>query len=818
MLTTHGWLREFVPAAPGPRETAALLSRGGLAVASLKPFSSRISGVVVGEVLAVARHPNADRLTLCTVDSGGERHQVVCGAPNVRAGMKAPFATVGARLPTGIALVARAVRGVTSHGMLCSAVEVGMGADADGLLELPPDSVTGEPFVPEPEDWVLDIEITPNRGDALSALGTARQLAALLGVPVTIPFKPAPLQKAGAESGGWKVAIEDAEGCGLYTAVIVSGVRPGPSPEWMQKRLLACGLRPIGNIVDVTNYVLLETGHPLHAFDAARVRDRAITVRRAREGESLKTLDGVDRKLNPEVLVIADGRGPDGRASDDGAPGGGAPVAVAGVMGGASSEITAGTTEVLLEAAWFEPRRVRRGARSLGLSSESSYRFERGVDPGGVVAASERAVALFAELAGTTAAGPMLTASGNLPVRTAIVLVPALVEAALGTVIPPAEAAALLKRTGCEVREGGNGAIEAVPPTWRFDLAQPADLVEEIAVLYGYDRIPSTMPLLRASLVGASPREVATGRIREALRTAGFSEAMTLSLVSRRDIGNLFPPGDRRAGAAALVNPMSEEMELLRTSILPGLLRAAAFNLAREAAGAALFESGRIFAPAAGEQASLPDESDALAVVVAGETRQDSHSPGRVYGFYDVKGALDAAAAVLGLAAEWEAVPGGAAAPYVTGQSAVMKIAGRVAGSAGVLAPGVVAACKLPAGTAAGEIDLGVLLSSALPRPAVVPPPRYPSVRRDLAVVVPEDCTAARAREIVVGSAGPLLEDAALFDVYRGKQVGEGTKSLAFRLVFRSPERTLTEGEADAAFARVVAALEAGCGGKLRST
>ena len=816
MLTTHGWLKEFVPAAPGPRETAALLSRGGLAVASLKPFSSRISGVVVGEVLSVGKHPNADRLSLCTVDSGGDRHQVVCGAPNVRAGMKAPFAPVGARLPTGLTLVAKAVRGVTSQGMLCSAVEVGQGSDAGGLLELPPESVTGEPYVPEPEDWVLDIEVTPNRGDALSALGTARQLAALLGVPVTIPFKFPTLQKAEGASGGWKVAIDDREGCGLYAAVLVTGIRPGPSPDWMQKRLLACGLRPISNVVDVTNYVLLETGHPLHAFDAARVRDRAITVRRARDGEKLKTLDGVERKLGPEVLVIADGSAADG----------GGPVAVAGVMGGASSEITAGTTEVLLEAAWFEPRRVRRGARFLGISSESSYRFERGVDHGGVAAASERAVSLMAELAGAKAAGPMLTAAGNLPSRPTIVLVPADIEATLGTGIPQGEAVALLKRTGCVVREGAGGAIEAVPPTWRFDMAQPADLVEEIAVLYGYDRIPPTMPVLRVFPVGASPEEAATGRVREALRAAGFSEAMTFSLVSRRDIGNLFPAGDRRAVAAPLLNPMSEDMELLRTSVLPGLLRAAAFNLAREAAGAALFETGRVFAQSGGGQpgASLPEEADVLAVVAAGDVRQDSHSPGRAYGFYDVKGALDAAATALGLVLEWDAAPGAAApaeaptTPFAPGQSAVIKVGGRIAGTAGVLAPGVAAACDLPAGSAAGEVDLGVLLALARLRPSVAAPPRYPSVRRDLAAVVPEGCTAGKVRDSVVRSAGPLLEDASLFDVYRGRQVPEGTKSLAFRLVFRSPERTLTEGEADAAFTRAVAAIEAECGGKLRST
>jgi phenylalanyl-tRNA synthetase beta chain len=799
VLITHGWLREFVPSAPGPRETAALLSGGGLAVASTRPYSTRISGVVVGEVRAVGKHPNADRLSPCTVDSGGVMHQVVCGAPNVRAGMKSPFAMVGARLPNGLTLAARPVRGVVSNGMLCSAVEVGMGADAAGILELPPDSATGEPFVPGPEDWVLDIEITPNRGDALSALGTARQLAALMGVPVAAPHAPPPLPGADGGAGGWKVSIEDPEGCGLYTALLLSGAKPGPSPEWMQNRLMACGLRPIGAIVDVTNYVLLETGHPLHAFDAGKVRGRSISVRRARAGESMKTLDGTDRKLSPEVLVIADAEGP---------------VAAAGVMGGASSEITPSTSEVLLEAAWFEPRRVRRGARSLGLSSESSYRFERGVDFGGVVRASERAAALLAECAGMKPAGPLMTARGTLPERKAMVLVPSTLAGTLGVALPAGEAAELLRRTGCEVSAGSDGSLSAVAPTWRFDISQPADLVEEIAVLFGYDRIPSTMPVLRAFPVVASDREAGTGRVRDALRAAGFSEAMTMSLVSARDLSALFPGSDPRSAAPALLNAMSEDMQFLRTSLLPGLLRAAAFNLAREAGGAALFETGRTFSrgPAGN---GLPEEADALAVAACGEAPADTHSPVRAYGFYDVKGALDAAVAALDLEPAWEAAP---LPPYAPGQSAILKVGGRAVGSAGVLAPAAASAFDLPAGTAAGEVDLGSLLAPARARPPVSPPPRFPSVRRDLAVVVPEDCSSGRARDSIVRAAGPILEGVDLFDVYRGKQVPAGTKSLAFRLVFRSPERTLTEGEADEAFGRIVKALGAECGGSIRAS
>jgi len=396
----YSWLKEFVPGAPDVAETAKRLSAGGLGIASLRPCTAACDGIVVGEVLSVTSHPKADRLKVCVVEAGGGTFTVVCGAPNVRVGMKAPFAPPGAQLSGGKTVQTKTILGVASQGMLCSAVEVGEGADAEGLLELSGEAVTGEPYVLEADDWVMDIEVTPNRGDALSVVGVARQLAVLLGTPWKLPWaEPAPgsLTQHGAD---WTVAIEDPAGCGLYTARLLTGVTVAPSPDWMQKRLLACGMRPINSVVDITNYVLLELGQPCHAFDAAKLPSRNITVRRAAPGEVLHTLDGVQRKLSPDVLVIACGP---------------APVAVAGVMGGASSEIGSGTSSVLLESAWFEPTRVRRAARALGLGSESSYRFERGVDPAGVVRASLRATQLLIELSGAKVASHLLEAKGRLP-------------------------------------------------------------------------------------------------------------------------------------------------------------------------------------------------------------------------------------------------------------------------------------------------------------------------------------------------------------------------------------------------------------------
>ncbi|MEK7764621.1 MAG: phenylalanine--tRNA ligase subunit beta, partial [bacterium] len=445
---------------------------------------------------------------------------------------------------------------------------------------------------------MLEIEVTPNRGDALSAQGVARQLAALLGLACKAPFEEGPSRLRAPDTPGlgdssrrltgdpegappsvaaWTVATEDAEGCGLYTARLLEGVRVGPSPEWMQKRLAACGMRPINNVVDVTNYVMLELGQPLHAFDTARLRGRRIVARRARAGEKITTLDGTLRALPADAVVIADEGGP---------------VAVAGVMGGVGSEIGTGTTTVLLESAWFDPIRVRRGARGLGLSTESSYRFERGVDPGGVARASARAAQLLGEFAGAKPVSALLEARGRLPAPVTIAVNARAVSSLLGVTLAAGEIGDLCRRIGCTATVEGE-VVRVTPPTWRLDLSLPADIAEECAILHGYDRIPTTVPVGRAAAPVRAKAVIVEARVREALRAAGCTEARTLSFVRRADLARLDPAG---AGAAVkLLNPMSEDEEFLRTTLLPGLARAAGYNLAREAAGVALFETGAVF-------------------------------------------------------------------------------------------------------------------------------------------------------------------------------------------------------------------------------
>ena len=715
--------------------------------------------------------------------------------------MKAPFARIGAKLPGGKTLTAATIRGVASQGMLCSAVELGLGVEGGGILELPGELSTGEPYVPNAEDWILDIEITPNRGDALSIVGVARSLAAILGTEWKYPFDvTSPLPGGDVPSGaGWEISIADRSGCGLYTGCLLEGVKIGPSPEWMQKRLLASGLRPINNVVDITNYILLELGHPLHAFDGAKVGGKKVIVRRAQMGEAMRTLDGGDRKLNPEVLVIADAGGP---------------VAVAGVMGGASSEISESTTIVFLEAAWFDPIRVRRGSVSLALSTESSYRFERGVDCGGVALASGRAVKLLVELCGAKISSSLLCVRGEIPAQTQIKVTTTRSSSLLGVPITADDISAFCRLIGAQVKTGSPGEFVVVPPTWRMDIREESDLLEEFAILKGYDVIPATMPELKSGPIDVPAEVRAIARMSSALRGAGFSEAKTFSFMSATDFTAMGLDGleDPLAMRAALMNPMSEEQAFLRTSLLPGLFRSAAHNLAREAPGCMLFEFGNVFRSIGAVKA--PEEFISISLVSAGRLSKGVHQNERVCDFYDIKGALESLGLALGFRLSWE---GGSRPPFGGGESAIIRVGDAIAGSAGVVSREVSEAFGLPTGTVGAELDLRVLLASEAAVPVVSAPPRHPAVRRDLAVVVAREKMAEELAGIISRAGAPLIESVQVFDSYEGKQVPSGMKSLAFRLAFRSVERTLTEAEADEALQRVITALETESGAKPRA-
>ncbi len=804
MIISYSWLKEFVPSAPEPRQTAAKLSAGGLSVESVAPFSAVNSGLVVGEILSTRKHPNADRLTLCEVDAGEDRYSVVCGAPNARAGLKAPFAPVGTKLTNGMEIKAAKIRGIESQGMLCSPAEIGAGKDSDGLMELAGDTMPGEPFVVNPTDWILNIEVTPNRGDVLSVLGVARQLAAILGVPCVSPADPAGSEPAG--KGGWEVDIEKDSGCGLYTALLLEDIKIGPSPGWMQERLLACGLRPISNVVDITNYVLLELGHPLHAFDAARLKGKRISARRARKGESMKTLDGQDRKLDPEVLVIADDSGP---------------VALAGIMGGAGSEISQNTRAIMLEAAWFDPVRVRRGAKALGISTESSYRFERGVDPEGAARASRRAARLLQELAGAKVCSPLLEARGTLPVAGPIKLSAGDVSALLGVEIGPETLMDYCVRIGCKAERSGS-SISAIPPSWRLDLKMPADLIEEFATLYGYESLPVTMPVRETGPLPVSKAERAEEAIKRALTACGYSEAKTYSFMSSDDAEFL-----KAEGSVKLLNPMVRENELLRTSLLPGLLRAAAYNLNHGQGGVRLFELGRIFARAGGKADGAVNEAVHLALVCAGQESKRAHSIERKLDIYDVKGGVSAVLRELGIEDEkslsrrvvYDRADDSGNLSRLAAQGALLRVDGKATGALWRFEKES-KEFDLPAGACFAEICLAggngplvdLLAFADMDRPVRSPSP-FPRIARDISLVVPAGVNSEDVRALILASGEEgwgretPLASAEAFDLYEGRQIEAGTKSLAFRLIFQSLERTLTEAEVDKAMQAVFRVL-----------
>lgn len=789
MRVPLSWLREFAPVEAGGDELAARLPAAGLKVEELIRTGAGIEGVVVGRVLDIRDHPDADTLILVKADVGEGPRDIVCGARNFAVGDLVPVALPGARLPGGLGIERRTVRGETSDGMLCSPRELEISDDHSGILVLDRDLKLGQD-VREAlglDDEILDIEVTPNRPDLLSVVGVAREVAALYGLRLDVPASAVP--EEGPLAGGLaSVTIEDPRGCPRYLARVVTGIRAGPSPWWMRRRLLAAGMRPISGPVDVTNYVLLERGHPLHAFDLARLRGRAVVVRRPRKGERITTLDGAERALAREDVAICDAE---------------RPVAVAGVIGGADTEVGDGTTDLLLESAYFDPTRILRTARRLGLRTEASVRFERGADPEGVPAAADRAAALLVEVCGGTVARGAIDAyprpARSRPIRLRV----ARANALLGTAITAEEMAGHLEALDCRVEARTRTALRVAPPTFRPDLRAEIDLVEEVARTSSYERVPVTLP--SGGRAGGLTRDQSLRRLaRRTLLGAGLSEAQTLSLV---------PPGlpDRLELASGhpwrkalrLANPLSEEESALRPSLLPGLLLAAARNVARRNTSLALFEIGVAFAPAGTE---LPEESLRAAWVMAGPAPAGWHAPAREYDFFDAKGVLEALLAALGV--EGAAVVAVPLEPLHPTRSARVDLGGAAAGTVGELQPRAARALDLPSRVAVGEVSLAPLLARA--RDATPGDlPRFPAVARDLAVVAGAGEAAARVEQAIRQAAGPLLESIGLFDVYSGEQIGPGLRSLAFSLTFRHPDRTLTDAEVGEAMASIERAVHA---------
>ncbi|HVL91045.1 MAG TPA: phenylalanine--tRNA ligase subunit beta [Actinomycetota bacterium] len=799
MKVPFSWLRELTPVDATTDDIAARLAMLGFAVDEIHSTGNEIRDVVVGKVLDVRDHPSSSKpLVLVQADVGqGEPLHIVCGARNFSAGDLVPVAVPGARLPGGFEITRRKLAGQESNGMLCSARELGIGDDHSGIMVLDEGAEVGDDVVATLglADTIFDIDVTPNRPDGLSVLGIAREIAAAYGLPVGEGAADVAEGGPAAETLA-SVAVEDAKGCPRYVARVATGLTNGSSPWWMQRRLLACGMRPISAIVDITNYVLLERGHPLHAFDLATLEGRAIVVRRARKGETMRTLDGVERTFVRDDVLICDTA---------------KPVAVAGVMGGEDSEVSAGTTGILLESALFDATRVLRTARRLGLRTEASVRFERGVDPAMPRRAADRAMALVSQICGGAVAPGAIDAGEAPKPRKPVRLSVATANARIGISATADEMTAALTALGCEVSGSSRTALRVTPPSWRGDIAIEEDLIEEVARVHGYDNVPVTLPA--GGGVGALTTEQRLRRTaRRALLGAGLSEAYTLSLISPAFADRIgLGAGHPWREVLPVTNPLSEDESVLRPSLLPGLLLAARHNIARRQPSVMLFEIGMTFTPSREE---LPVETRQAAWVMAGAASADWHQPERPLDFYDAKGAFESLAQALGVA-NAAALPGQGPEPFHPVRFADLFVGSRLAGVVGELHPRVIDALDLPARTAAGVVDLSMLIEAAVPA-RDLPLPRFPAVSRDLAVVAPNETTAAEIASALAEAAGPLLASIDPFDVYRGGQVAEGKRSVAFALQFRDPERTLTDDEVDAAMSRAIDAA-AGRGWAIRS-
>jgi phenylalanyl-tRNA synthetase beta chain len=785
------WLREFADLPDDGEEIAGALSNLGHEVEGMQRVLAPFSGVVVARVLEVRPHPRADRLRLARLETGTGEQEVVCGAWNFEAGAVVPLSVVGAVLAGGLVVGEREIRGVLSRGMICSEAELGIGDEAGGILVLGDEYPVGVDLagcLPYP-DVLFEVTTTSNRPDAMSVYGLARDLAARYRVPLRHPSGE--VGATGAPTTG-RAVVEDAERCPRFTAREVRGLSMGPSPLWMRLRLRHAGVRPISNVVDVTNYVMLELGQPLHAFDLDLVPEETLVVRRARPRERLTTLDGIERRLSTEDLLIASPAGP---------------LALAGIMGGESSEVRPETSRVFLEVAHFAAAGILFSGKRHGLRTEAGARFERGVDPALPPLASARAARLMADLAGGEVAGGFIDHYPTVIEPWTVALPRHEPARLLGAELGPERIEDLLGRLGFGV--AGSDPWQVTVPTYRPDVTRPADLVEEIARLHGYDEFPSRLP--KGVGEGLPSWERHRRLVRRVLVGAGCYEVLTFPFQGREEIDALGLPGeDPRRSPVRLRNPLGEKQAFLRTSLIPGLLQSLQANAARGRGDVAIFEMGRVFFPSSGD---LPDQPQRVSFALIGRApgpRWEGETMER--DARDAVGIWEVLAAGLGLEYRLEQ----AAEPaFHPGRCARVVAGGVVVGVVGELHPAVVARFDLAGRVAVGDLDLDGLAEVVPPRQFSTPSP-YPPVVFDLAFDLGEEIPAAALLSKVRAGAGPMLERVEIFDLFRGPPLGEGRKSLAIRLTFRDPQRTLTDEDLVPVRGRIIEGVGAALGGRLR--
>ena len=789
MIISYNWLKEFVDCDLPPAELADLLTMLGLEVDGMRSVGAGFDSVVVALVEEKAQHPNADKLSLCKVNDGVEIHTVVCGAQNFSTGDRVALARLGSVLPGDFKIKKSKIRGEESCGMLCSLKELGLAEESAGIMILNTDSPLGTPLFDSLglKDTIFEIGLTPNRADCLSVIGVAREVAAKLGKSIHYPGHE--VQENGpAIASVASVTVEDADLCPRYAARYLSGCTIAPSPAWLVSRLEAVGMRSINNVVDITNYVLMEYGHPLHAFDFEQLAGGRIIVRRAGEGELFKTLDGQERPLLTSDLTIRDGE----RA-----------VALAGIMGGENSEIAPDTTNILLESACFNPSAVRKSSKRLGLHTESSHRFERGADISIVTRALDRAASLMAELAGGVVAQGIIDVYPHIhhPLQVPVRL--KRVNAVLGTDLTIAQVQDIFVRLQFDVHGIDSEGMTVTVPTFRVDIQREIDLIEEVARLYGFNAIEGTMPTARVFSDRPPQRQTLAKGLRDLLTAHGFSEIVNFSFFGADLLDKiLLPAEDHRRQTIRLLNPLSDELSVMRSTLLPGLLQTTERNLSRRSLNLRLFELRRVYHPVPGEE--LAHEPLHLGAILTGRRHPEGwNHDTAVTDFFDVKGVLENVFAefrVKGVTYDT-----GALEPfYHPGKACTLLVGNEIIGSCGEIHPDVLENFLIEQPVFYVELNFEKLLGKCGAAHAIVPPSRYPDTFRDIALLIDDTLPAAVVLETIRSQKIKELEGVELFDLYTGQGIPEGKKSIAVRVRYRSPDRTLTDEEVTPLHGRIV--------------
>lgn len=791
MKFSEQWLREWVNPAINSDELMAQVTLAGLEVDDVIPVAGKFSGVVVGKILTAEQHPNADKLQVCQVTDGSETFQVVCGAPNARAGLVTAFARIGAELPGDFKIKKAKLRQVESCGMLCSAQELGISEDHDGIMELAEDAPIGADLreLLNLNDITIDVDLTPNRSDCLSIRGLAREVGVLNQCDVAEPVIETVAASCDAT---FPVRIEAGAACPRYLGRVIKGINLGvATPDWMVEKLRRSGIRSIDPVVDVTNFVLLELGQPMHAFDLAQL-ESSVVVRMAKADETLTLLDGSEIKLAADELVIADEV---------------KPVALAGIMGGEHSGVNADARDIFLECAFFSPLAIAGRARRHGLHTDASHRYERGVDPELQYLAVERATALLVEIVGGEA-GPVVVAEApeHLPVRNVIRLRDERLAMMLAVELPEYEVESILRRLGMSPQRAEAGVWQVQVPSWRFDISLEVDLIEEIARIYGYNRLPSKQPAAAMEMPALPEHKVQLGRLRQTLISRGYQEAITFSFTEPK----LLAKFDPERTPLALANPISADLAVMRTTLWAGLAKTVQYNQNRQQSRVRLFETGLRFVPQGDELV----QEKVIAGVICGERMPESwHGKSEPVDFFDLKGDVEAMLSLTGKQFSFEADANPALHP---GQSAsIRNEQGQIIGYIGRLHPTLRKELDLNGDLFLFEISLALLQEGVVNSFAGVS--KFPEVRRDIAVLAKDEVSFADLQSVVRDAAGDSFKNVVIFDLYRGKGVPDGHKSVALGLTWQDPSRTLTDDEISAAVTKVINDLEAKLGAALRS-